>query len=120
MSAQIACTCLRGAQPRPTHRQKATFADAARHMVGMRLSALHLPLGAGGESIGFVVGKARARKRVARTISFIRPRALARRRGTTRSVVEGAGSLRASSHLPLPARSRAPPPRARGPLFGAG
>ena len=62
MSAQTAYTCLRGAQPRPTHRQTGTFADAARHMVGMRLSALRLPLGAGGESIGFVVGgKARAR-----------------------------------------------------------
>jgi hypothetical protein len=78
MSAQTAYTCLRGAQPRPTHRQTATFVDAARHMVGMRLSALRLPFIAGGESIGFVVGEARARKRVARMISFIRPRALAR------------------------------------------
>ena len=51
MSAQTAYTCLRGAQPRPTHRQTATFVDAARHMVGMRLSALRLPLIAGGESI---------------------------------------------------------------------
>jgi hypothetical protein len=37
-----------------------------------------------------------------------------RGRGTARSAVEGAGLLRASRHLPLPARFRAPLPRARG------
>src|ERR1700729_888593 len=42
------------------------------------------------------------------------PPRVSARRGTTRSVVEGAGSLRASSHLPLPAPSRPPPPPARG------
>jgi hypothetical protein len=40
-----------GAQPRPRYQQAATFVDAARRMVGMRLSALRLPLIAGGESI---------------------------------------------------------------------
>jgi len=40
-----------GAQPRPMYQQAATFVDAARRMVGMRLSALRLPLIAGGESI---------------------------------------------------------------------
>jgi len=33
------------AQPRPRHRQTATFAGVARHVVGMRLSALRLPFG---------------------------------------------------------------------------
>jgi hypothetical protein len=35
-----------GAQPRPRYQQAATFVDAARQMVGMRLSALRLPPGA--------------------------------------------------------------------------
>src|SRR5262249_45881518 len=43
----------------------------ARHMVGMRLSALRLPFRSRGESICFVVGKARAQGRVARTIFHI-------------------------------------------------
>jgi hypothetical protein len=37
----------------------------------MRLSALRLPFLAGGESFGFVVGKARAQRRVARTIFHV-------------------------------------------------
>jgi hypothetical protein len=40
------------------YQQAATFVDAARRMVGMRLSALRLPLIAGGESI-LVRGRSR-------------------------------------------------------------
>jgi len=68
-----------GAQPRPRYQQAATFVDAARQMVGMRLSALRLPPGRrrtlkrGAAKLG--------RYRVARTISFIRPRAVKRSGG---------------------------------------
>jgi hypothetical protein len=68
-----------GAQPRPRYQQAATFVDAARQMDGMRLSALRLPPGRrrtlkrGAAKLG--------RYRVARTISFIRPRAVKRSGG---------------------------------------
>jgi hypothetical protein len=51
MSAHIAYTCLRGAQPRPRHQHAATFVDVARQWLALRLSALRLPLLPGGESI---------------------------------------------------------------------
>jgi hypothetical protein len=40
----------------PEHRQTATFVDAARHMTGMRLSALRLPVVAGANLFWSVVG----------------------------------------------------------------
>jgi hypothetical protein len=60
-----------GAQPRPRYQQAATFVDAARRMVGMRLSALRLPLITRGRIYLWcvVVSRVRARSRAARTIS---------------------------------------------------
>jgi len=111
------------AQPRPRHRQTATFAGVARHVVGMRLLALRLPFSAhdlvrkpvtafrdhaqpeasSKRFLSWLGGrKTRTPKRAARTISFFRPRTQCGGGGPCGAWWRGRPFHRAKCAVPLP------------------